>query len=130
MSRWENAPDQRTLIRMSRAMMDLWCTSYRRPPKAVTLDIDDTWAFRHVQVPRMKRRTADTVGTVASLRVRRQVEMAAKIEQGALAALPAPAFGGNETMGETGLAGGFVSSCGFADGHRPERRLAQVDSSR
>jgi hypothetical protein len=42
MSRWENAPDQRTLIRMARAMVDLWCQSYPRPPKAITLDVDDT----------------------------------------------------------------------------------------
>ena len=42
MSRWENAPDQRTLIRLSRAMVDLWCQSYPRPPKAITLDFDDT----------------------------------------------------------------------------------------
>jgi hypothetical protein len=42
MSRWENAPDLRTLIWLSRAMVDLWCKGYRRPPKAITLDIDDT----------------------------------------------------------------------------------------
>jgi hypothetical protein len=42
MSRWENAPDLRSLIQLSRAMVDLWCRSYRRPPKAITLDIDDT----------------------------------------------------------------------------------------
>jgi hypothetical protein len=42
MSRWENAPDQRTLIRLARAMVDLWCQSYCCPPKAITLDIDDT----------------------------------------------------------------------------------------
>ena len=42
MSRWENAPDVRTLIRLSHAMVDLWCKRYRRPPKAITLDIDDT----------------------------------------------------------------------------------------
>ena len=42
MSRWENAPDLRSLIRLSRGMVDLWCKSYRRPPKAITLDIDDT----------------------------------------------------------------------------------------
>ena len=42
MSRWENAPDLRTLIRLSHAMVDLWCKRYRRPPKAITLDIDDT----------------------------------------------------------------------------------------
>jgi hypothetical protein len=42
MSRWENAPDLRTLIRMTAAMVDLWCQSYRRPPRSITLDIDDT----------------------------------------------------------------------------------------
>jgi hypothetical protein len=42
MSRWENAPDQRTLIRLSRALVDLWCQSYPRPPKAIPLDFDDT----------------------------------------------------------------------------------------
>jgi hypothetical protein len=41
-SRLENAPDLRALIRMSRAMVDLWCKSYRRAPKSITLDIDDT----------------------------------------------------------------------------------------
>jgi hypothetical protein len=42
MSRWENAPDLRTLVRMAGAMVDLWCKSYRRPPQSITLDIDDT----------------------------------------------------------------------------------------
>jgi hypothetical protein len=42
MSRWENAPDLRTLIRMTRGMVDLWCKSHARPPKAITLDFDDT----------------------------------------------------------------------------------------
>jgi len=42
MSRWENAPDLRTLIRLQHAMVELWCKSYRRPPRAITLDIDDT----------------------------------------------------------------------------------------
>jgi hypothetical protein len=42
MSRWENAPDLHTLIRLEQAMVDLWCKSHRRPPKAITLDIDDT----------------------------------------------------------------------------------------
>jgi hypothetical protein len=36
MSRWENAPDARTLIRMTQAMVDLWCRSYRRAPKAIS----------------------------------------------------------------------------------------------
>src|SRR5208337_2891103 len=42
MSRWENAPDLRTLFRLTQAMVDLWCRSRGRPPKAITLDIDDT----------------------------------------------------------------------------------------
>jgi Transposase DDE domain group 1 len=32
----------RTLIRLARAMVDLWCKSHSKPPKAITLDIDDT----------------------------------------------------------------------------------------
>ena len=52
MSRWENAPDLRALIRLSYAMVDLWCASYRHPPKAITLDIDDTadTVHRHQQL--------------------------------------------------------------------------------
>jgi hypothetical protein len=42
MSRWENAADLRTVIRMTYAMVDLYCASYTQPPRAVTLDIDDT----------------------------------------------------------------------------------------
>lgn len=42
LSRWENTPDLRTLIQMNRALVDLWCQSYARPPQAITLDIDDT----------------------------------------------------------------------------------------
>jgi hypothetical protein len=42
MSRWENAPDLRTLIRLTCSMVDQWCKSYRHPPKAITLDVDDT----------------------------------------------------------------------------------------
>ena len=41
-SRWENAPTLREVIRMSYAMVDIYCASYARPPHAVTLDIDDT----------------------------------------------------------------------------------------
>ena len=41
-SRWENAPDLREAIQMTYAMVDLYCASYARPPRAVTLDIDDT----------------------------------------------------------------------------------------
>jgi len=41
-SRWENAPTRREVVRMTYAMIDLYCASYVRPPAAVTLDIDDT----------------------------------------------------------------------------------------
>ena len=41
-SRLENAPDLRQVIRLTYALVDLYCASYPRPPRAVTLDIDDT----------------------------------------------------------------------------------------
>jgi Transposase DDE domain group 1 len=41
-SRLENAAVPRTLIRLSRALVDPWCASHPRPPHAITLDIDDT----------------------------------------------------------------------------------------
>jgi hypothetical protein len=46
-SRWENAPSLREVIRLMRAMVDLYCASYPRPPAAVTLDIDDTLDVVH-----------------------------------------------------------------------------------
>ena len=42
MSRWENAPTLREVVRLTYAMVDTYCASYPKPPKAVTLDIDDT----------------------------------------------------------------------------------------
>ena len=42
LSRCENTPDLRSVIRMTYAMVDLYCASYPQPPRAVTLDIDDT----------------------------------------------------------------------------------------
>ena len=41
-SRWENAPGLRDLVRLGRVMVDLYCASYPMPPEAVVLDIDDT----------------------------------------------------------------------------------------
>jgi hypothetical protein len=41
-SRWENAPTRHEVAAMSYAMIDLYCASYPRPPREVTLDIDDT----------------------------------------------------------------------------------------
>src|SRR4051812_10773301 len=46
-SRWENAPSLREVVRMTHAMIDLYCASYPRPPAAVTLDIDDTLDVVH-----------------------------------------------------------------------------------
>ncbi len=47
MSRWENQPDLRAVIRLTYAMIDLYCDSHARPPKAITLDIDDTFDAAH-----------------------------------------------------------------------------------
>ena len=41
-SRGGRTRDLRTLLRLGYAMIDLWCRSYRRPPKSITLDVDDT----------------------------------------------------------------------------------------
>src|SRR5580700_2241774 len=41
-SRWENAPDLRDLIRLMGVMVEIYCASYTKPPEAVTLDIDDS----------------------------------------------------------------------------------------
>ena len=42
LSRLENAPGLRDLIRLSHGLVDLWCQSHTLAPKAITLDIDDT----------------------------------------------------------------------------------------
>ena len=46
-SRWENAPDLKTVIRLTYALVDAWCDSYACEPEAVTLDIDDTLDVVH-----------------------------------------------------------------------------------
>jgi Transposase DDE domain group 1 len=46
-SRLENLPDARALLRMGRAMVDLYCTSFHEVPKRITLDIDDTFDAVH-----------------------------------------------------------------------------------
>jgi hypothetical protein len=46
-SRLENLPDARVLLRMGRAMVDLYCESFRQVPKRITLDIDDTFDAVH-----------------------------------------------------------------------------------
>jgi len=42
MSRWENAPGLREVVRLSYVMVDIYCASYPHLPHAVTLDIDDS----------------------------------------------------------------------------------------
>jgi len=43
LSRWENAPDIRTLIRLTYALVDQYCKSFGSTvPSAIALDIDDT----------------------------------------------------------------------------------------
>ena len=49
MSRWENASDLRTLIRIGREMVDIDCASHDVPSEAVILDIDDTFGAAHGQ---------------------------------------------------------------------------------
>src|SRR5207253_6811916 len=55
-SRLENLPDVRALLRLGRALIEQYCSSFRQVPKRIVLDIDDTFdrvrvrrrgAFRH-----------------------------------------------------------------------------------
>ncbi len=46
-SRLENLPDARALLRMGRAMVDLYCESFRQVPRRIVLDIDDTFDAVH-----------------------------------------------------------------------------------
>jgi hypothetical protein len=46
-SRWENAPNLKTVVRLTYALVDAWCDSYVLEPEAVTLDIDDTLDVVH-----------------------------------------------------------------------------------
>ncbi len=47
LSRLENTPGPRALVRMARAMMALYCASFRHVPRRITLDIDDTFDAVH-----------------------------------------------------------------------------------
>jgi Transposase DDE domain group 1 len=46
-SRLENQPDVRSLLRIGRAMVDLDCSSFRQVPKRIVRDIDDTFDAVH-----------------------------------------------------------------------------------
>jgi hypothetical protein len=47
LSRLENTPGPRELVRMARAMVALYCASFRQVPRYITLDIDDTFDAVH-----------------------------------------------------------------------------------
>jgi hypothetical protein len=46
-SRLENLPDVRALLRLGRALIEQYCASFRQVPKRVLLDIDDTFDRVH-----------------------------------------------------------------------------------
>ena len=46
-SRLENLPRPRDLLRMGQAMVGLYCASFRQVPRRITLDIDDTFDAAH-----------------------------------------------------------------------------------
>jgi hypothetical protein len=46
-SRWENAPVLKEIIRLTYALVDIWCWSYKTPPASMVLDIDDTLDVVH-----------------------------------------------------------------------------------
>lgn len=46
-SRLENLPDIRSLLRMGQALVDLYCASFRHMPKQIVLDVDDTFDAVH-----------------------------------------------------------------------------------
>src|SRR5580692_8629513 len=47
LSRLENAPGLKDVIRLTYALVDQWMASYAMPPSRVTLDIDDTCDVAH-----------------------------------------------------------------------------------
>ena len=46
-SRLENLPDTRTLLRLGRALIEQYCASFRQVPKRIILDVDDTFDRVH-----------------------------------------------------------------------------------
>ncbi len=46
-SRAENLPDARALVRVGRALVDHYCQSFRQVPRRIVLDIDDTFDAVH-----------------------------------------------------------------------------------
>ena len=46
-SRLENLPDTRALLRLGRALVEQYCASFRQMPKRIVLDVDDTFDRVH-----------------------------------------------------------------------------------
>ena len=46
-SRLENLPDRRALLRLGRALIEQYCASFRQVPKRIILDVDDTFDRVH-----------------------------------------------------------------------------------
>ena len=46
-SRLENLPDTRALLRLGRVLIEQYCASFRRAPKRIVLDVDDTFDRVH-----------------------------------------------------------------------------------
>src|SRR5712672_3548164 len=46
-SRLENLPDTRALLRLGRALIEQYCVSFRQVPKRIVLDVDDTFDRVH-----------------------------------------------------------------------------------
>lgn len=46
-SRLENLPDKRALLRLGRALIEQYCASFREVPKRIILDVDDTFDRVH-----------------------------------------------------------------------------------
>src|SRR5512132_762615 len=46
-SRLENLPEKHTLLRLARALVELYCGAFRQVPRRITLDIDDTFDAVH-----------------------------------------------------------------------------------
>jgi len=46
-SRLENLPDRRALLRLGRALVEQYCSSFRAAPKRLVIDIDDTFDRVH-----------------------------------------------------------------------------------
>jgi len=46
-SRLENLPDRRALLRLGRALVEQYCSSFRAVPRRIVLDIDDTFDRVH-----------------------------------------------------------------------------------